>query len=85
MLPRKEGRHDMTYRQWLNVVKWIDAQCHYIHAREEMEQSAAYYASETLEACKVIVDDLESFVPECYPKFVQRAYAYAKEVLNGSN
>lgn len=75
----------MTYRQWLNVVKWIDAQCHYIHAREEMEQSAAYLATETPDACRLIVEDLEWFMPEYYPKYVQRAYAYAKEVLDGND
>ena len=73
----------MTYRQWLNVVKWIDAQFHYIHAREEMEQSAAWIASGDIEAYAAVVDALDGFIPECFPKFVQRAYAYAKGVLRG--
>lgn len=75
----------MTYRQWLNVVKWIDAQCHYIHAREELEECAAWVASGCKGAFESMIDALNQFDSACFPKFVQRAYAYAKGVLYGDH
>lgn len=72
----------MTYRKWLNVIKWIDAQCHYIHAQEEMEESATWLASGDIEAYEALTDALNSFDSACYPPFIQRAYAYAEAAQN---
>lgn len=82
---RKEGRHDMTYRQWLNVVKWVDAQSHYIHAREEMEETAHWLERGGKETYKCFIEDMDWFDSAYWPKFVRRAYEYAKEQINGNN